>query len=101
MTWTIPGESFLCLDGSASETRRQSPTTTPTFPTSPGCAHPLPAMDSCPLTADYLAGQDCVLIATDHSSYDYEFIVEHSRLVIDTRNATKSVTTGRQKIVKA
>ncbi len=64
-------------------------------------AHQLPEMESCPLTADYLAGQDCVLIATDHSSYDYAFIVEHSPLVVDTRNATKRVTADRQKIVKA
>ena len=64
-------------------------------------AHNLPAMSSQPLTADYLAEQDCVLIATAHSDYDYDFIVQHSALVIDTRNATKSVTEGREKIVKA
>jgi UDP-N-acetyl-D-glucosamine dehydrogenase len=64
-------------------------------------AHNLPAMESCELTADYLASQDCVLIATDHSSYDYAFIVEHSRLVVDTRNATRGVVAGREKIVKA
>lgn len=57
--------------------------------------------ESQPLTADYLAAQDCVLIATDHSSYDYQFIVEHSQLVVDTRNATKTVTKGREKIKKA
>jgi len=33
---------------------------------------------------------DCVLIATDHSEYDYEKIVEEARLVIDSRNATKA-----------
>jgi UDP-N-acetyl-D-glucosamine dehydrogenase len=32
---------------------------------------------------------DVVIILTDHSVYDYQYIVEHSRLVIDTRNATK------------
>ncbi len=61
----------------------------------------MPDMASCPLTAEYLAAQDAVLIATDHSAYDYAFIVEHSRLVIDTRNATKKVVRGREKIVKA
>jgi UDP-N-acetyl-D-glucosamine dehydrogenase len=61
----------------------------------------MPDMASCPLTAEYLAAQDAVLIATDHSAYDYAFIVEHSRLVIDTRNATKKVVKGREKIVKA
>ncbi len=32
---------------------------------------------------------DCVIIATDHSDYDYEKIVEASRLVVDSRNATR------------
>lgn len=34
---------------------------------------------------------DCVIIVTDHSDYDYERIVKESRLVIDTRNATKGM----------
>ena len=38
----------------------------------------LPAMRSHELTPEYLGAQDCVLIATDHSAYDYDFIVEHS-----------------------
>jgi UDP-N-acetyl-D-glucosamine dehydrogenase len=61
----------------------------------------LPPMTSTPLTADYLAAQDCVLIATDHSAYDYDFIVRHARLVVDTRNATRAVKEGWEKIVKA
>ncbi len=64
-------------------------------------AHDLPPMASQPLTAEYLAEQDCVLIATDHSAYDFEFIVRHARLVVDTRNATAGVSAGREKIVKA
>ncbi|MCC6493258.1 MAG: nucleotide sugar dehydrogenase [Pirellulales bacterium] len=64
-------------------------------------AHDLPAMDSRELTAEFLAEQDCVLIATDHSAYDYDFIVAHAPLVVDTRNATKQVAAGREKIVKA
>jgi UDP-N-acetyl-D-glucosamine dehydrogenase len=63
--------------------------------------HRLPEMASQPLTAEFLARQDCVLIATDHSAYDYEFIVRHAPLVIDTRNATKNVTPGLGRIVKA
>jgi UDP-N-acetyl-D-glucosamine dehydrogenase len=34
---------------------------------------------------------DCVVIVTDHSDYDYERIVRESRLVVDTRNATKGI----------
>ncbi|HEX3726402.1 MAG TPA: UDP binding domain-containing protein, partial [Pirellulales bacterium] len=63
--------------------------------------HHLPEMTSMSLDARSLAEQDCVLIATDHSAYDYDFIVQNSRLVIDTRNATKNVREGRHKIRKA
>jgi UDP-N-acetyl-D-glucosamine dehydrogenase len=61
----------------------------------------LPAMNSQELTPGYLAAQDCVLIATDHSAYDYDFVVQHSKLVLDTRNATKDVKHGRERIRKA
>jgi len=53
------------------------------------------------LTPANLAAYDCVLISTDHSVYDWKFIVEHSRLVVDSRNATKEVLSHRDKIVKA
>jgi UDP-N-acetyl-D-glucosamine dehydrogenase len=61
----------------------------------------VPALESQPLTSQYLASQDCVLIATDHSAYDYSFIVQHAPLIVDTRNATTAVTAGREKIRKA
>ncbi|MEX0937549.1 MAG: nucleotide sugar dehydrogenase [Pirellulales bacterium] len=63
--------------------------------------HDVPDLASQPLTESYLAEQDCVLIATDHSAYDYDFIVRHSPLVVDTRNATRNVQMGREKIRKA
>ena len=63
--------------------------------------HDLPAMTSQELTAEFLAAQDCVLISTDHSAYDYDFIVQHAPLVLDTRNATKNVQANRDKIRKA
>ena len=63
--------------------------------------HDVPDLASSTLDARFLAEQDCVVIATDHSAYDYSFIVEHAPLVIDTRNATKHVTTHRTRIVKA
>jgi UDP-N-acetyl-D-glucosamine dehydrogenase len=46
-------------------------------------------MTSTPLTE--IEKFDCVLIVTDHSSYDYEDIVRRSNLVVDTRNATRSI----------
>lgn len=63
--------------------------------------HDVPDLSSVELTPQFLAEQDCVLVATDHTAYDYDFIVEHSRLVVDTRNATKNVSDGREKIRKA
>jgi UDP-N-acetyl-D-glucosamine dehydrogenase len=39
-----------------------------------------------------LGQYDAVLIITDHTSYDYRNIVAESKLVVDTRNATKGIT---------
>jgi UDP-N-acetyl-D-glucosamine dehydrogenase len=63
--------------------------------------HQLPPMESRPLTERFLAEQDCVLIATNHSAYDYEFIVKHASLVVDTRNATRQVRGHERKVYKA
>jgi len=41
------------------------------------------------------------LIATDHSAYDYDFIVRHAPLVVDTRKRHQNVRLGREKICKA
>jgi len=56
-------------------------------------------MKSVPLNAQTLASYDAVVIATDHSSYDYATIVDHAKLVVDTRNATRRVLRHREKIV--
>jgi UDP-N-acetyl-D-glucosamine dehydrogenase len=58
-------------------------------------------MKSVPLTDRRLQGYDVVVIATDHSDYDYRRIVKNAQLVVDTRNATVSIQQGRGKIVKA
>src|SRR5438874_2981604 len=42
-----------------------------------------------------LGQYDCVLIVTDHSDYDYERIVRDSILVVDTRNATRGIQSGK------
>ncbi|MCG8402017.1 MAG: nucleotide sugar dehydrogenase [Firmicutes bacterium] len=57
-------------------------------------------MQSVPPACNHFAGADIVLIITDHSCVDYQQIVTWSRLVIDTRNATRLVTGGREKIIK-
>lgn len=53
-----------------------------------------------PLTAQLLEQTDCTLILADHSCLDYAAIVDHARLVFDTRNVTKAITLGREKIIK-
>ena len=45
-----------------------------------------------PLSEKTLSEADLVIIATDHTEYDYEFIVRHAKVVIDTRNATKKLS---------
>ncbi|MCL4130841.1 UNVERIFIED_CONTAM: hypothetical protein GTU68_046726 [Idotea baltica] len=49
-------------------------------------------------TEKYVGSLDCVLIATDHSAFQWDDIVKNAKLVVDTRNATKDVTQGRKKI---
>jgi len=58
-------------------------------------------MASVQLTEDLLETSDVALITTDHTSFDYQWIVDHAPLVIDTRNATRAVTRGRNKIIRA
>lgn len=55
-------------------------------------------LESHPLTDGNLQGSDLVLILTDHSGMDYERIVSHSKIIFDTRNATRNVKTNREKI---
>jgi len=56
-------------------------------------------MASVPLAQRNLKKYDGVLISTDHSSHDYRFIVKHSTLVVDSRNATGKMRSS--KIVQA
>lgn len=53
------------------------------------------------LTENLLQETDCVIITTDHDAYDWQFIGQHARLIVDTRNATKSFTGDlRRKVVR-
>ncbi len=73
----------------------------PHVPVLPHMRHfDLPKMESQTLTPEYLESLDAVLIATDHTAFDYDLIVKHAPLVIDTRNATASVVDNRDKIRK-
>jgi UDP-N-acetyl-D-glucosamine dehydrogenase len=74
----------------------------PYIPTLPRMRHHTIRMDSERLTEELLAVSDCVLIVTDHSDYNYDWIARHARLIVDTRNATGKVTSpARGKIWKA
>jgi len=73
----------------------------PHVPELPNMRHYDILKKSVELTPENLAKFDCVLISTDHSVYEWDFIVENSQLVVDTRNATQDVLNGRDKIVKA
>lgn len=43
---------------------------------------------------------DCVVIITDHSAYNYQEILDHAKLIVDTRNALNKIGQGNSKIVK-
>jgi UDP-N-acetyl-D-glucosamine dehydrogenase len=47
------------------------------------------------LTADEVAAADAVLIVTDHRDVDYDVVVEHAQLVLDTRNVLKGIHNDR------
>ena len=53
-----------------------------------------------PLTVNLVENADCVVILTDHGVIDYDWLVEHAQLVVDTRNATRNVKKGQEKIIK-
>jgi len=58
-------------------------------------------MSSKPLTEALLRKADLVMIVTDHSQYDYRWIVNNASLIVDTRNATRGIRSARGKIIKA
>jgi UDP-N-acetyl-D-glucosamine dehydrogenase len=75
----------------------------PYIPVLPAMRHypRLPRLESTALTPESLREQGVVVIVTDHSSYDWEWIVTHASLVVDTRNATRDVKGHRDRIVRA
>jgi UDP-N-acetyl-D-glucosamine dehydrogenase len=74
----------------------------PHIPTLPLMRHyPHLHMSSKQLTADFVRSQDCLVIVTDHSAYDWAWILEHASLVVDTRNATRNVRDRYNSVVLA
>ena len=52
------------------------------------------------LSPESIANQDCLIILTDHSIYDFRAITASAKLVIDTRNATKGFDEFKDRIIK-
>jgi UDP-N-acetyl-D-glucosamine dehydrogenase len=74
----------------------------PHIPTLPKMRHfDVPQLNSEPLTPAYLASLDCTLIATDHRAFNWKMVVDDSRLVVDTRNATHAVAPNAKNVWKA
>jgi UDP-N-acetyl-D-glucosamine dehydrogenase len=74
----------------------------PHIPTAkPMREHNITDLKSVPLTAANLKKYDCVLIATDHSTVDYDLVCRCAPLVVDTRNATGKKRRDPKRVVKA
>ncbi len=58
-------------------------------------------MESQPLTEASLQNADLVLLLTDHTDYDYDYIEKHAKIIVDTRNAFASRGVRSHKIYKA
>lgn len=56
---------------------------------------------SVPLTPETLASYDCVLVATNHADYNWQMVADHSKLIVDTRNALKGLARKRDNVVSA
>jgi UDP-N-acetyl-D-glucosamine dehydrogenase len=57
-------------------------------------------LKTCNLQPATVSAQDCVVIVTHHSRVDYKFVVKEAALIVDTRNATRDVPFGREKIIR-
>jgi UDP-N-acetyl-D-glucosamine dehydrogenase len=58
----------------------------------------LPPMESQPLSAALLEAQDAVVLVTDHTAVDYDLVLSHARLIVDTRGVYRA---PHEKVVKA
>ncbi len=58
----------------------------------------LPHLRSHPLSRETLAEQDAVVVVTDHSAIDYDFVLKHARCIVDTRGVYRQ---PHPKVVKA
>ncbi len=52
------------------------------------------------LSSSLLEQADCVVIVTDHDAFDWQYVVNHSKLIVDTRNATRGARAETCRIIK-
>ena len=57
-------------------------------------------MFSVDLTEETIKQADCVVIVTNHSSIDYQWVVDNAQLVVDTRNVTKTLKVNANNVIK-
>jgi UDP-N-acetyl-D-glucosamine dehydrogenase len=55
--------------------------------------------ESVALTAETIRGSDAVVIVTDHQSVDYQFVMNHAAVIVDTRNATGALVPTNARVV--
>ena len=61
----------------------------------------VPKLTGSDMSSEYLQSLDCVLVSTNHSCFDYQEILDHSKLVVDTRNAMGKLADPDGKVFKA
>jgi UDP-N-acetyl-D-glucosamine dehydrogenase len=61
----------------------------------------LAGMRSVAFTPDVLGAHDAAVVVTDHDRIDWQKLVDHARLIVDTRNVRKRVNDPYNKIVSA
>lgn len=66
----------------------------------PHIAHDDWALDSVADLSRALRDADCVVIITNHKKYDYDEVLQSSRLIVDTRNAIGEAGRGNPKVVR-
>ena len=52
------------------------------------------------LSREAASAADCIAIITEHSTFDWDMIAQHARLIVDTRNALKHASNGRARVVR-
>jgi UDP-N-acetyl-D-glucosamine dehydrogenase len=57
------------------------------------------ARSGVPLSAEVVDAADAVVVVTDHSNVDYQFLLDHAKLVIDTRNMTAKMRASKARVV--